>query len=78
MPAFIVTLAGLSIWRGALATGAQATPKLPETFDSFGRYNPFAELRSEFKAGNLDGITATIGQFVDSNWLTFFVLFRCL
>ena len=78
MPAFIVTLAGLSIWRGAghLATGAQATPKLPETFDSFGRYNPFAELRSEFKAGNLDGITATIGQFVDSNWLTFFRTFQ--
>ena len=30
MPAFIVTLAGLSIWRGTghLTTGAQATPKL--------------------------------------------------
>ena len=44
MPAFIVTLAGLSIWRGTghLSTGAQATPKLPETFDYFGRYNPFA------------------------------------
>ena len=31
MPAFIVTLAGLSVWRGTghLATGAQATPQLP-------------------------------------------------
>ena len=39
MPAFIVTLAGLSIWRGVghLSTGAQATPKLPSEFDTFGR-----------------------------------------
>ena len=43
MSAFIVTLAGLSIWRGTghLTTGAQATPKLDSVFDFFGRYNPF-------------------------------------
>lgn len=78
MPAFIVTLAGLSIWRGTghLSTGAQATPKLPETFDIFGRYNPFAELRTEYKAGNLDGFWGTVGQFVDANWLSFFRTFQ--
>ena len=78
MPAFIVTLAGLSIWRGTghLSTGAQATPKLPEIFDIFGRYNPFSELRSDYKAGNLDGIWASIGQFVDANWFSFFRTFQ--
>lgn len=78
MPAFIVTLAGLSIWRGTghLSTGAQATPKLPETFDMFGRYNPFAELRTEYKAGNLDGFWGMVGQFVDANWLSFFRTFQ--
>lgn len=78
MPAFIVTLAGLSIWRGTghLSTGAQATPKLPETFDIFGRYNPFAELRADYKAGELSGFWETIGQFVDANWLSFFRTFQ--
>lgn len=78
MPAFIVTLAGLSIWRGTghLSTGAQATPKLPETFDLFGRYNPFAAIRADYRAGNLDGIPASIGQFVDANWLSFFRTFQ--
>ena len=53
MPAFIVTLAGLSVWRGTghLATGAQATPQLPSTFDTFGRWNPFEPLRSAYQAG---------------------------
>ena len=78
MPAFIVTLAGLSIWRGSghLSTGAQATPRLPETFDIFGRHNPFAEIRAEYKAGNLEGISFSIGQFVDANWLSFFRTFQ--
>ena len=78
MPAFIVTLAGLSIWRGAghLSTGAQATPKLPSTFDSFGRYNPFAGLRADYKAGELDGFGASIGAFVDANWIGFFRTFQ--
>jgi ribose transport system permease protein len=78
MPAFIVTLAGLSIWRGTghLITNAQATPKLPEAFDTFGRWNPFADLRQAFKAGELDGLAAHIGGFVDANWLNFFRTFQ--
>lgn len=78
MPAFIVTLAGLSIWRGSghLATGAQATPQLPSTFDYFGRYNPFEPLRSAYRAGELEGVWATIGGFVDANWLNFFRTFQ--
>ena len=78
MPAFIVTLAGLSIWRGAghLSTGAQATPKLPDTFNYFGRFNPFQPLRDAYKAGELDGFSAQIGAFVDANWLGFFRTFQ--
>lgn len=78
MPAFIVTLAGLSVWRGSahLSTGAQATPKLPETFDLFGRYNPFAGLRADFKAGELSGWLEPIGAFVDANWMGFFRTFQ--
>ncbi|NBV61116.1 MAG: ABC transporter permease [Rhodobacteraceae bacterium] len=78
MPAFIVTLAGLSIWRGTghLATGAQATPKLPEAFDYFGRYNPFAGLREAYRAGELQGFWAQLGSFVDSYWLSFFRTFQ--
>ena len=78
MPAFIATLAGLSIWRGTghLSTGAQATPKLPIDFDTFGRFNPFLNIRNEFKAGNLEGYWSTFGNFVDSNWLNFFRTFQ--
>lgn len=78
MPAFIVTLAGLSIWRGAghLATDAQATPKLPETFDYFGRFNPFAPLREAYKAGELSGFWEGVGRFVDANWMEFFRTFQ--
>lgn len=78
MPAFIVTLAGLSIWRGTghLSTGAQASPKLPEAFDYFGRYNPFASLRQSFKDGELTGIWESFGGFVDANWINFFRTFQ--
>ena len=78
MPAFIVTLAGLSIWRGAghLSTGAQATPKLPSEFDFFGRYNPFSVIREDYKQGELDGLLATLGFFVNENWVGFFRTFQ--
>jgi len=78
MPAFIVTLAGLSIWRGTghLATSAQASPKLPSTFDMFGRWNPFAGLRQSYKDGELTGFAETFGRFVDDNWLNFFRTFQ--
>ena len=78
MPAFIVTLAGLSIWRGTghLTTNAQATPKLPQAFDYFGRYNPFSELRQAYKAGELSGFSESLGAFVDANWLNFFRTFQ--
>jgi len=78
MPAFIVTLAGLSIWRGAghLSTGAQATPKLPEAFDTFGRWNPFAALRDAYRNGELTGFAESFGGFVDDNWLNFFRTFQ--
>jgi len=79
MPAFIVTLAGLSIWRGTghLATNAQATPKLPELFDYFGRFNPFSGLRDAYKAGELEGLAAKVGGFIiDGNWINFFRTFQ--
>lgn len=78
MPAFIVTLAGLSIWRGTghLATNAQATPKLPELFDYFGRFNPFSGLRDAYKAGELEGLVAKVGGFIDGNWINFFRTFQ--
>jgi len=78
MPAFIVTLAGLSVWRGAahLSTGAKATPKLPETFDMFGRYNPFAGIRDDYKAGELSGFMESIGAFIDTYWMDFFRTFQ--
>ena len=78
MPAFIVTLAGLSIWRGVghLSTGAQATPKLPSEFDFFGRYNPFASIRTDYNANELEGWMATVGAFVNENWISFFRTFQ--
>ncbi|QJD72053.1 ABC transporter permease [Marinobacterium sp. LSUCC0821] len=78
MPAFIVTLAGLSVWRGAahLSTGAKATPKLPETFDLFGRYNPFAGIRDDYKAGELSGFMESVGSFIDAHWMDFFRTFQ--
>ena len=78
MPAFIVTLAGLSTWRGAghLATGAQATPKLPEAFDGFGRYNPLSPLREGYKDGTLADWLIPFGQFVDANWIGYFRTFQ--
>lgn len=78
MPAFIVTLAGLSIWRGTghLSTGAQASPKLPQTFDYFGRYNPFSGLRDAYKEGSLTGMWERVGAFVDDNWINFFRTFQ--
>ncbi len=78
MPAFIVTLAGLSIWRGTghLTTQAQATPKLPSAFDTFGRWNPFTELRNAYKNGELTGFDESLGAFVDANWLNFFRTFQ--
>lgn len=47
MPAFIVTLAGLSIWRGLanFTTKAQTSPTLDETFRYFGSYNPLNGFR---------------------------------
>jgi ribose transport system permease protein len=78
MPAFIVTLAGLSVWRGTghLATGAQATPQLPSTFDTFGRWNPFEPLRSAYQAGELSAFWQPMGAFVDDNWTNFFRTFQ--
>jgi ribose transport system permease protein len=78
MPAFIVTLAGLSIWRGAghLSTGAQATPKLPETFDAFGRYNPLSPIRDAFQSGDLPGWLNGLGRFIDDNWMSYFRTFQ--
>jgi ribose transport system permease protein len=78
MPAFIVTLAGLSVWRGIghLATGAQATPQLPSTFDPFGRWNPFEPLRSAHQAGELSAFWQPMGAFVDDNWIGFFRTFQ--
>jgi ribose transport system permease protein len=78
MPAFIVTLAGLSVWRGTghLATGAQATPQLPATFDTFGRWNPFEPLRTAYQAGELSAFWTPVGAFVDANWLNFFRTFQ--
>lgn len=78
MPAFIVTLAGLSVWRGTghLATGAQATPQLPATFDTFGRWNPLAPLREAYREGTLPAILEPLGAFVDANWLTLFRTFQ--
>jgi len=78
MPAFIVTLAGLSVWRGSahLSTGAQATPKLPGTFDLFGRYNPFSGIREQFQSGELTGFMESFGAFVDTHWMGFFRTFQ--
>ena len=78
MPAFIVTLAGLSVWRGTghLTTGARATPKLPETFYGFGRHNPLAWLRDGFQDGSLPDVLIPLGEFVDENWITTFRTFQ--
>jgi len=78
MPAFIVTLAGLSIWRGTghLSTGAQATPKLPETFDWFGRFNPLSPIRDAYKSGDLPGWLNWLGSFLDEHWLSYFRTFQ--
>ena len=78
MPAFIVTLAGLSMWRGVghLSTGAQASPKLPSTFDNFGRYNPLSPIREAYKAGELPGFLEPLGHFLDANWMEYFRTFQ--
>lgn len=78
MPAFIVTLAGLSIWRGTghLTTGAQATPKLDSLFDFFGRYNPLSPLRDGYREGTLPEILMPLGQWLDSHWLEYFRTFQ--
>lgn len=78
MPAFIVTLAGLSIWRGTghLTTGAQATPKLDSLFDFFGRYNPLSPLRQGYKDGTLPEFLMPLGQWIDANWLEYFRTFQ--
>lgn len=78
MPAFIVTLAGLSIWRGTghLTTGAQATPKLDALFDFFGRYNPLSPLRDGFKNNTLPEFLVPIGRWVDLHWLEYFRTFQ--
>lgn len=78
MPAFIVTLAGLSVWRGAahLSTGAQATPELPAAFDWFGRLNPLAPIRDAYKSGDLPGWLNGIGALIDENWIAYFRPFQ--
>ena len=78
MPAFIVTLAGLSIWRGTghLSTGAQATPKLDGVFDFFGRYNPLSPLREGFRAETLPDFLMPLGQWVDANWIAYLRTFQ--
>jgi len=78
MPAFIVTLAGLSIWRGAahLATGAKATPELPDFFDWFGRFNPLSPIRAAYKAGDLPSWLNWLGSFIDTNWVEYFRTFQ--
>ncbi len=78
MPAFIVTLAGLSIWRGTghLSTGAQATPKLDELFNYFGRFNPFSPLRAAYKAETLPDGLMWLGALVDSQWLEWLRTFQ--
>ena len=77
MPAFIATLAGLSIWRGTvilvlvrkLLQNCQFLIHLEDL-------NPFANLRNEYKEGNLEGYWETFGSFIDSNWLNFFRTFQ--
>mgnify|MGYP003770711363 FL=1 len=78
MPAFIVTLAGLSIWRGTghLTTGAQATPKLDAVFDFFGRYNPLSPLRDGYRDGTLPEVLMPLGKWMDSLWLEYFRTFQ--
>lgn len=78
MPAFIVTLAGLSIWRGTghLTTGAQATPKLDSLFDFFGRYNPLSPLRDGYKDATLPEFLMPLGRWIDANWLEYFRTFQ--
>ena len=78
MPAFIVTLAGLSIWRGTghLTTGAQASPKLDPVFDYFGRYNPLAPFREAYKDGSLPDFLMPLGSWVDANWIEYFRTFQ--
>lgn len=78
MPAFIVTLAGLSIWRGTghLATQAKATPKLPDEINYFGRYNPLSGLRAGFKDESLPEYLMPLGGWVDANWLAYFRTFQ--
>ena len=78
MPAFIVTLAGLSMWRGIahLSTGAVATPKLDETFDYFGRYNPLSWFADGFLEQTLPNWLMPIGKFIDANWFDYFRSFQ--
>ncbi len=78
MPAFIVTLAGLSIWRGAghLSTGAQATPRLPDLFDWFGRANPLSGIRARFQEGTLPDFLMPLGETIDSLWMEYLRTFQ--
>lgn len=78
MPAFIVTLAGLSIWRGVahLSTGAQATPRLPDLFDYFGRFNPLSPLRKAFQQGSLPEFLNPLGNWINENWIDYFRTFQ--
>ena len=78
MPAFIVTLAGLSIWRGAahLSTGAKATPQLPEAFNWFGRLNPLEALRAAYQSGKLPAWLNGLSAFLDNNWVGYFRTFQ--
>jgi len=78
MPAFIVTLAGLSIWRGTghLTTGAQATPKLDSLFNFFGRYNPLSPLRDGFRNETLPDFLMPLGSWVNSHWVEYFRTFQ--
>ena len=78
MPAFIVTLAGLSIWRGAahLSTGAKATPQLPDAFNWFGRLNPLEALRAAYQSGKLPAWLNGLNAFLDNNWVGYFRTFQ--
>ena len=78
MPAFIVTLAGLSLWRGIahLSTGAVATPRLDDTFEYFGRFNPLAWLSDGFLNKSLPDFLMPLGGWIDSLWMDYFRTFQ--
>lgn len=78
MPAFIVTLAGLSLWRGIahLSTGAVATPRLDDTFEYFGRFNPLSWLSDGFLNNSLPEFLMPLGGWIDSLWMDYFRTFQ--